>query len=228
MKIFAINSSPNAEKGNTAIILNAFLEGVRHVGADVELHYTKKLKINPCLGCYSCWLKTPGVCVQKDDMNALLPKIFSSEVVVFASPLYIWNVNGPMKNFMDRMLPLAKPELVEEGEYLRHPPREGVKSSKFVLVSTGSLWDGSNFDPLLAYFGGMCQLRGKEFVGALLRPHAAYLRQPASQDVIEAAREAGKELVEEGRFSWETLHKLGRELVPRDIFFRNMNRWAKG
>ena len=41
MKIFAINSSPNAEKGNTAIILNAFLEGVRHVGADVELHYTK-------------------------------------------------------------------------------------------------------------------------------------------------------------------------------------------
>ena len=50
MKVVAINSSPNMDKGNTALILDPFLEGMREVGADVELFYTRKMKINPCQG----------------------------------------------------------------------------------------------------------------------------------------------------------------------------------
>ena len=48
MKVFAINSSPMMGKGNTARILDPFLEGVRGAGAEVEILYTKKLDINPC------------------------------------------------------------------------------------------------------------------------------------------------------------------------------------
>jgi multimeric flavodoxin WrbA len=84
VRALAINSSPQMDKGNTAIILNPFLEGMRDAGADVELFYTKNLKINPCQGELSCWVKTPGQCFQKDDMQMLYPK-FVADVYVFAS-----------------------------------------------------------------------------------------------------------------------------------------------
>ena len=70
MKVIAINSSPNMGKGNTALVLDPFLEGMRKAGAEVELFYTKKLKINPCQGEINCWVKTPGKCLQQDDCRS--------------------------------------------------------------------------------------------------------------------------------------------------------------
>ncbi len=49
MKVLAINSSPKMDKGNTAMILNPFLEEMREAGAEVELFYTRKLNIKPVL-----------------------------------------------------------------------------------------------------------------------------------------------------------------------------------
>jgi multimeric flavodoxin WrbA len=50
MKVLALDSSSRMSKSNTTLILNPFLDGVRAAGAEVELFYTKKLKINPCQG----------------------------------------------------------------------------------------------------------------------------------------------------------------------------------
>lgn len=108
MKILVFNSSPNKDKGNTALILNPFLKGMREAGAEVELFYTMDLKINPCQGEFNCWLKTPGQCFQKDDMQMLYPKS-GADVTVFASPLYVDGISGPMKNLIDRMIPTLQP-----------------------------------------------------------------------------------------------------------------------
>ena len=43
MKVIALNASPKMDKGNTALIITPFLEGMREAGAEVELFYTKKL-----------------------------------------------------------------------------------------------------------------------------------------------------------------------------------------
>ena len=58
MEVIAINASPRMDKENTALILEPFLEGIKEKGALVELFYTKKLKINPCHGVFTCWFKT--------------------------------------------------------------------------------------------------------------------------------------------------------------------------
>ena len=43
-----------------------------------------------CFGCYSCWTKTPGVCIHKDDMTKeLYPKFLASDLTILATPLYI-------------------------------------------------------------------------------------------------------------------------------------------
>jgi len=112
MKIFAVNSSPRKKKSNTDRILQPFLEGAKEAGAEVELIYLYDKKIKPCLGCFNCWLKTPGKCCQKDDMEEMLPAMMGSDVVVYATPLYVFGMTAQLKLFLDRIVPMAEPFIV--------------------------------------------------------------------------------------------------------------------
>jgi multimeric flavodoxin WrbA len=228
MKVIAINSSPNMGKGNTALVLDPFLEGMREAGAEVELFYTKKLKINPCQGELNCWAKTPGKCFQQDDMQMLLPKLDEADIRVLATPVYVDGVTGPMKNLLDRIIPLAQPFFELHDGHCRHPGREGVKSGKLVLVSNCGFWEADNFDPLLVHMKAVCRNMGGEFAGALLRPHGPALKGMMDMgmpvdDVLASAKEAGRQLVEDGRMSPETLKVVSRELLPLEMYVQIIN-----
>ena len=227
-KVLAFNSSPNMDKGNTALILAPFLEGVREMGVEVELLYTRKLKINPCLGCFNCWLKTPGECVQKDDMQMLHPKLREADIWVFATPLYVDGVSGPMKNLLDRLIPLVHPFIELRDDHCRHPLREDGKHGKVVLVSNCGFWEMDNFDPMLVHMKAACKNMSREFAGALLRPHGGGLRPMKEMsmpldDIFEAAKEAGRQLVRDGEMSAETLATVSRELMPREMYLQFAN-----
>ncbi|AKB81668.1 iron-sulfur flavoprotein [Methanosarcina barkeri 3] len=225
MKVLAINSSPRMDKGNTALILNPFLEGMKEAGAEVELFYTRKLNISPCTGEFNCWLKTPGKCYQNDDMNILYPKIDAADVIVFATPVYVDGVTGPMKNLMDRIIPLVQPFFELRDDHCRHPLRGEAKVRKLVLVSNCGFWEKDNFDPLIVHMKAICKNLSAEFSGALLRPHgeaiAGMLEMGAPiGDIFEAAKEAGRQLVKEEKMSQETLDIVSRELLPRDMYIQ--------
>ena len=233
MKVLAINGSPHKGKGNTALILDPFLEGLRDGGAEVELLDTRDLHINPCLGCFGCWIKTPGKCVQEDDMAGLLPRLRQADVWVLATPLYFDGASGPLKNLMDRMTALLRLAAEVRDGRSRHLVEEEVQGGKVVLVSNCGLWEISNFDPLVSQVKGFCQHMGREFAGALLRPHGQTLRDLLSQgepvqEVPEAAREAGHQLATEGRMSTDTLHGVGRPLVSLDEYVAHLNETAGG
>jgi len=229
MQVIAINSSPNAARGNTAAILDPFLEGMREAGAEVELLYTKKLKIKPCRGDLNCWLRTPGKCSQKDDMEALLPKLRDCDVMVFATPLYVDGMSGPMKMFLDRMIPLGLPFIELRDDHCRHPARDSrLREGKIVLVSNCGFWELDNFDALVTHMEAICRNFGSEFAGALLRPHGGALGAMLElgapvQDVLDAAREAGRQLVQDGKMRAETLATVSRELLPRDAYLELAN-----
>jgi len=232
MKIVAINGSPHKGKGNTAVVLGPFLEGLRDAGADVELLYVKDLDIHPCLGCFACWIKTPGKCVQDDDMAALLSRLREADVWVLATPLYNDGPSGPLKNLMDRTMPLLRLPVEVRSGRSRHLVEEQVKGGKVVLVSNCGLWEMRNFEPLVAQVKGVCRQVDREFVGAVLRPHGQTMRDLLRQDehlddVLEAAKAAGFQLGTEGRLSKETLDIVGRELVSLDEYVEAMNAKAE-
>lgn len=223
MKVLAINGSPHAEKGNTALILSPFLEGMKQAGAEAELFYTKKMKINPCLGEYNCWLKTPGACVQKDDMQQLVPKLMEADALVLATPLYVDGMTGPMKNLLDRAIPIGDPIIEIRDGRCRHPARKEIKDGKLVLVSNCGFWEIDNFDPLIVHVKAVSKNLGREFSGALLRPHGPALRAMMNQgmpvnDVLDAAKEAGRQLVEDGRMKPDTLKIVSRDLLPQQMY----------
>ena len=227
-KVIAINSSPIMNKSNTALVLDPFLEGMKEAGAEVELFYTKKLKINPCQGEFHCWLKTPGKCFHKDDMQMLLPKIAEADVWVLATPLYVDGVSGPMKNLLDRIIPMVQPFFELRDGHCRHPGREGTQNGQLVLVSNCGFWEMDNFDPLLVHMKAICKNARREFAGALLRPHGPALmamkeRGMPIDDIFVAAKEAGRQLVEDGKMSSEILKTVGRELLPLKMYVHVTN-----
>ncbi len=232
MKVLAINGSPHGEKGNTDLILEPFLEGMKQAGAEVSLLYTKKMKINPCLGEHNCWFKTPGVCSQKDDMQELLPRLMEVEVLVLATPLYVDGMTGPLKNFLDRVIPIGDPIIELRNGHCRHRARKEIKDGKLVLVSNCGFWELDNFDPLVVHLQAVSKNLGREFAGALLRPHGPALKAMMNQgmpvhDVLDAAKEAGRQLVADGRMKPDTLKIVSRELLPLQMYVNIANQYAQ-
>ncbi|MHC1753950.1 MAG: flavodoxin family protein [Methanosarcina sp.] len=232
MKVLAINSSPRMDKGNTSLILNPFLEGMREAGAEVELFYTENLNINPCTGELNCWFKTPGECFHNDDMKILYPKIAEADVMVFATPVYSDGVTGPMKNLIDRMIPLVQPFFELRDDHCRHPARGKAKARKCVLVSNCGFWEKDNFDSLLVFMKAFCKNASAEFAGALLRPHGGALPTMIEMgapigDIFEAAKEAGRQLAKEQKISSETLDIVSRELMPKEMYIQFANQYTQ-
>lgn len=101
MKVLGVNVSPNGKKSQTLRLVNAVLEGARSRGAETEYVDLNKLKIEYCIGCRKCF--DTGKCVFKDDYDALLDKMLSSDGMVWGSPNYSFCVRAPMKTLIDRM-----------------------------------------------------------------------------------------------------------------------------
>ncbi len=228
MKVLALNGSPLKTRGNTEVLLTEFLKGAREGGAKVEIIYLADLDIRPCLGKLVCWIKTPGKCCQKDDMVELLPKLATSDIWVFASPIYWDGVTGRVKNLMDRMLPLIQPKIELIDDHCRHALREGVKPGKIVLISTCGFFELDNFEPMIEHVKSVCKNIHREFAGALIRPHGALIKyskekNDAMDKILIAAREAGRELVNTGKISQDTFMRVSQELMARDKYIKMIN-----
>ena len=72
MKFVAFNGSPAGQNSATNRIITAFLAGAARAGAQTANYQLAEYQIGQCQGCFACWFKTPGRCVQSDDMPELM------------------------------------------------------------------------------------------------------------------------------------------------------------
>ncbi len=216
------------ERGGTALLVDVFLQGVKEAGAQSEVIYLQKMNIKSCLSCFSCWVKTPGMCPQKDDMTDLLPKIESADVLVLATPVFVDGMTSRMKALLDRTLPLLMPFFEIRDDHCRHPRRGTSKQGKIVLLSVSGFTELDNFDPLVHHIQAIAKNMGREYAGALLRPIGATIpvlkhMGIAVDDVLTATKQAGVEVVQEGRISEGIMQIVSREIVPREAYVKQVN-----
>jgi len=89
----------------------------------VDFFTVRNMNISYCCGCFSCWLKTPGLCVFNDDMNGILKSMATSDYILYISPISAGFVTSATKKVMDRFIPNALPYIkVYDGE-CHHPKR---------------------------------------------------------------------------------------------------------
>ncbi len=101
MKILAITASPRGSKSRTLQLVEAVAKGARVGGAQVEIVDVCKQRILYCNGCGACY--ATGVCVLRDDLEALSKKMLACEGLIFASPNYFRGVTAQLKTLLDRM-----------------------------------------------------------------------------------------------------------------------------
>lgn len=209
------------EQGATAGFMEYFLEGAKNAGAEVEVIYVHKLDIEPCTGCFNCWIGTPGECIQDDDMGPIYDRVKDTETIVLGTPVYVDGMTGIMKTMLDRMIPLMRGKVEIINGHCRHPPRHSIPNGKIVLVSVCGFAELDNFDPLIAHVRAMAKNMQREFVGAVVRPYAWALPMLMKQgmdltDIIQATIKAGEEIVRDGIFQDETLQIVSREILPQE------------
>lgn len=224
MNVLVINSSPKVMYGNTAVILNAFLKGISEAGGIVNKIYLYKLAINPCKGDLRCWFRNKGICIQHDDMPLIIQSIRNADIIVFSTPVYCDGVPGNLKIMMDRMVVMGNPYLENRDNRTRHPFPPGYQQKKFVLISSCGLWEIENFSPMISHLNAFCRNIGFHFCGALLRPHSLAMKNNDLTDILQAAKIAGHQIIENDSISPALEDTVRRELVSREKYIEDINK----
>lgn len=96
--------------------------------SEVNIIDSKSLDIKHCIGCFECWTKTPGLCIQKDEMPEILQTIMNSDLTVYISDVKVGFISSELKKVLDKTLPLIHPyfqishgEVHHEARYDKYP-----------------------------------------------------------------------------------------------------------
>lgn len=228
MNILVINGSPKGEKSNSQILTETFLTGAKREGATVETLYVKDLNIHDCTGCYTCWTKTPGKCVFKDDMQNLLEKMGEADTVILATPLYHHGMTARLKKVIERTLPMVYPYIVNINGRYSHPTRSN-KQPNYVVIANCGFPEMLNFKAMSAHFKALFegQLKAEiyctagEFLNSTMKPYLAWY--------LNALEKAGSEFVLTGAISEASKAVLSRNLVEIETFLTFANEsWKAG
>ena len=106
-KIVVLNGSPR-KSGNTSALVKSFMEGAESAGNQVTEFFLDSMDIHGCKGCFGGHSSKACPCVQKDDMDKIYPAVKECDVVVFATPLYYWNMSGQIRTALDRLFALEE------------------------------------------------------------------------------------------------------------------------
>ena len=217
MKILAIHGSPRTIRSTTRKLAGLVLEGAAEAGAETEIVDLADYRIIPCTACDACSLN--GICVNDDDVPALMARMQAADAIVFGSPVYIDNISGQMKIFFDR--------LADAIHYQQFTGKFGC-----AVATTAE----SGGDEVVAYLNHVLNYLGVISVGSI---SVAVGEKPGALDTAEpAARALGKKLADACRDGYadpaqEAILADNRAyfksivLENRDLRTEEYERWVK-
>lgn len=178
--VVILNGSPR-RNGNTSALVKAFTQGAEGAGHQVTEFFLDGMDIHGCKGCFGGHSDRECPCVQKDDMAQIYPAIRGCDVVVFATPLYYWNMSGQIRTATDRLFALE-----EGGEnLLRGHGRGGV-----LLMAA----EGNGFEDVTLYYDHLMEhLRWKN-LGKVLCGGVMNVGDNKGRKELDDARELGKSI----------------------------------
>ncbi len=232
-KIVAINGSYRGDKGQTHALVEELFQGSRNAGAECEEIVLARHKINRCLACDECHTsKHPLECAyaNRDDVASIFEKMMAADLLVYATPIYIFGVSGLMKTFIDRMNFTANTHdfrLTASGLFFHHVNAE-LCSKPFALLACCDNLDAEMTRSTLAYFRAYSRFMDARLVGTLLRNGGALTTTQKAVDdpriqqrlasIRAAYRQAGQELASDGCIRAQTQRQANQEVIPLPLF----------
>ncbi len=150
MHCLILNGNP--EPSGFDDYLAGFMRSLTQQGHQAECVYLRDLSLRYCVGCWTCWWKTPGLCAMKDDMAGLYPKMVGADLIVWASPLVLGTVSALTKKAQDRFVPLAHPYIELVGGECHHRHRYAHNADVGVIVGPTSADDERDLTIVRRFF----------------------------------------------------------------------------
>jgi putative NADPH-quinone reductase len=210
-------------RGNTGQLTQALVSGVVEAGGEVETLCAYDLDISPCLGCFTCWTRTPGNCTHSDDMGRVLAAARCSDILVLATPVYVDGMTGQLKKVVDRLLPLIHGAAEIRDGHMRHHRREDTRVRTVALVSTWGFAEVDNFDPLIYHVKAMAKNLSCDYAGALTVPGGLMRDRVAL--ISTAARKAGAQLAQTRTIPVDLQEAMHGHSAPVEAVVAGMNRY---
>ena len=107
MSKIVILTGSKRKGGNTELLARAFADGAGE-HHEVEIIPAADYKVNPCIGCNSCFTREGNQCFQEDDMQLIYEKLTDAEILVIASPVYFYGISAQLKAVVDRLHKIKK------------------------------------------------------------------------------------------------------------------------
>lgn len=177
-KILVISTSPRIG-GNSETLADKFIEGAKASGNQVEKVCLYDKKVSFCIGCLAC--QKTSKCILHDDVEDILAKIATADVVAFATPIYFYEMSGQMKTLLDRTNPLFA------GTY---------SFREIVLLATSADEEASSMDGAVKGLEGWISCFEKSSLAGVVRGVGADAKGDMKRmpDLLEEAFKLGKRI----------------------------------
>ncbi|MFZ0005143.1 MAG: flavodoxin family protein [Methanoregula sp.] len=217
MRILAIHGSPRTIRSTTRRLANFVLEGAADAGAATEIIDLADYRIIPCTACEACILN--GICVNDDDVPAIISRMKEADALVFGSPVYIDNITGQMKIFFDR--------LADAIHYQQFSGKYGC--SVATTAESGSAEVVAYLNHVLNYLGVVC-VGG---IGIATEGQSAKVEEyePAARalgkKLVDAVREGYIDPAQDATLSDNRAYFKNIVEVNKDLRIADYDRWVR-
>ena len=118
MQITILNGNPGVDNRVFNDYLSGLGDAMHRAGHFVKVINLAEMKIKQCVGCWSCWIKTPGNCILNDDMQTNNTDLINCDLLIMSSPIKMGFITALLKRATDRMIPLLTPYFdIIEGKF---------------------------------------------------------------------------------------------------------------
>jgi multimeric flavodoxin WrbA len=104
-------------------ILGVLSDVLKGDGAHIATFPLREMKLAHCLGCFGCWVKTPGMCVEADAGREVAKAIIQSDITIWFTPVTFGGYSPDLKKMIDRLVQVASPYFMMDHGEVHHPPR---------------------------------------------------------------------------------------------------------
>lgn len=132
MKVLVLNGSLKGDN-SLKIVHEIIVDVLEDNGCDIDSLILHEIEIASCLGCFGCWVKTPGICVINDEGRNIAKAVIQSNLLIFLTPVIFGGYSSELKKALDRLIPILSPffekiegEIHHQRRYDQYPRLIGV------------------------------------------------------------------------------------------------------
>ena len=225
MKVLVLNGSPKGDKSDTMHITRAFVDGMNSA-CENEVTFINIIDkhIEYCTGCFAC-KHNGGSCFIKDDMKEILEQYISSDVIIFNFPLYSYGMPAPLKNLVDRLIPLSswRIEYNEEGKYSHNTYRDLSKLRYVMICGCGYPNSKHNFEGAVKQF----ELKFPVNSTVITVPESPMFNIPQASQFVKprliSLKAAGARYAESFSINEELHKEICSVMIPEEIYAKFAN-----